>query len=741
MSNSESTDDVLPDQVALLCRLTYTAVAVTVPGAVVTSFAMGPSVSRTGRMFWVGALAAVCGARAYASYGYLRRPRRVDETKRWLWLLLGLTAIAGFTWSFAGTALLPVSQPDRETLTAQCLMAVLAIGFTSLSSVPGAYAAFAVPLILPAAVWRTYLRDWPPGLLGSLYTVFLAIMLVGSARAARATREQLRLLRENRRLADQLREERDATVAVNKQLQLASEAKSRFLGHVSHELRTPLTVILGYSDLLLRDERERQRPESFERIRSAGKSLLELVNELLDVASIEANRFTLRESDFSLADLLSEVSAELSGHPEAGRVEITHALAPDLPARVRADRGRLHQVLLNLGVNALKFTAHGRVAMSLRRATAGDGELRLRGEVADTGPGIPVEAQARIFEPFTQLDDGTTRRSGGAGLGLAISRSIIERMSGRIGVHSIPGSGSTFWFELPMRPAPAVVVEECRSVKPPPVAFTGSVLVAEDVAATRDLLARFLRDAGCAPVVEVVSGPELLSAAGKARYDLMLVDWQMPELDGLEAIHAIRAEERAENRPRTPIVVVTASAMAGDRARCLDAGADAVIDKPLDLDELATSLARWLARARHRATPEGNVLSVVSRERAALVADDHPGNRRLLCRLLENEGFARVDGVGDGLEAAAAWERGMYDLLLLDWKMPVLDGLDALKRIRTLEQKLGRPRTPVVIVTGRIAESERAACLAAGADECIAKPYVPEELLAAADRAMRPVRH
>jgi two-component system, sensor histidine kinase and response regulator len=728
-------DEILPDQVALMCRLLYFPAAATVPAATVVTLAMGPSVGVAARAAWVAALGALAVVRVLAVRAYLGRPRSPEEAQRWLWLLLGLTALAGCVWSFGGTLLLPVYQPVRESLTAMCLIAALAAGFSALSPVSSAYAALAVPFVLPMAAWQIQTGYLPRQILGVVYLIFLLVMVGAAERAARATREQLRLARENAELAARLGNERDALDRVNAQLRLASEAKSRFLGLVSHELRTPLTVILGYSDLLLRDEPERRRAEALGRIRNAGGALLAIINDLLDVAGTEAGRLALREADFSPAELLGEVVAALRSHPEARDLEVTHALDDDLPARLRADHERLRQVLLNLGVNALRFTPRGRVALSMRRA-GGDGrELTLRVEVADTGIGIAREAQSRLFQPFSQIDDPAGRRSGGVGLGLAISRAIVERMGGRIGVDSEPGAGSTFWFETPAQsaePVPPAVRLDARV----PEAFAGAVLIAEDLADTREFLARFLREAGCTPVVEAATGRELLAAARAQRFDLMLVDWRMPELDGLAAIAEVRVAERAAGQARTPVVVVTASALPEDRARCLAAGADAVVEKPVDLDRLAAVLRRWLRAPAHGAAAAPRAGRA---RRAVLVADDHTGNRQLLKEMLEAEGFARVEAVATGLEAVAAWEQGIYDVLLLDWQMPGLDGLGALRRIRALESELGRPRTAVVIVTGRLGDAERAACIAAGADGWVAKPYSPDELLGAAERAVQSV--
>jgi two-component system sensor histidine kinase/response regulator len=727
-------DEILPDQLALMCRLLYFPATATVPAATVVTLAMGPTVSLPGRIAWVAALGVLAVVRLLCGRAYLGRARSAAEARRWLWLMLVLTAVVGTVWSLGGTVLLPAGQPVRESLTAMSLIAALAAGFSALSPVSGAYAALAVPFLLPLAAWQILSGDFPRQILGVVYLIFLLVMIGAAARTARTTREQFRLAHENSELAARLGAERDALDRANAELRLASEAKSRFLGHMSHELRTPLTVILGYSDLLLRDEGDRRRAEALQRIKSAGGALLAIVNDVLEVASLDAGALALHPTDFSPAELLDDVVALLRSQPEARDLEISVALGPELPARLHADRERLRQVLLNLGGNALRYTPRGRVALSVRAAPSAAGQLRV--EVTDTGIGIARELQPRLFEPFTPLETLGAPRGAGAGLGLAISRSIVERMGGRIGVVSDAGVGSTFWFEVPFdgaEPAPAPAVRFGARV---PEAFAGAVLIAEDVAETREFLARFLRETGCAPVVEAANGRELLAAARADRFDLMLVDWRMPELDGLAAIAELRAGERAAGLPRTPVVVVTAGALADDRTRCLAAGADAVVDKPVDLDRLAAVLRRWLR------TPTAGVAPVAAASgarRAVLVADDHPGNRQLLREMLEDEGFARVEAVASGLEAVAAWEQGIYDVLLLDWQMPGLDGLGALRRIRALEQELGRPRTAVVIVTGRLSDSERAACFAAGADACVAKPYSPEELLEAAERALQAV--
>ncbi|MFO1427417.1 MAG: ATP-binding protein [Steroidobacteraceae bacterium] len=594
-------DDELPEQVRTMCRLTFLPLAATVPGGMILAWVMGPSADMRSKTLWVGALAATSIVRIIHCHLYLRVQRTVDETLRWLWPMLLLIGLAGFVWSFAATSLLPMGVPLREALTMEVLVGVVAFGFLSLSMVPGAFPIFAGAIMIPAAAWQFSHGEWPRPLAGLLFLLFLLVMTVGSMRVVRLTRSQLRAVRENRELSERLRAERDAAFRMSDQLRTASEAKSRFLSHVSHELRTPLTVILGYSDMLLRDSRERQRPEALEQIRNAGRFLQRIVSDLLDLSSAEAGRLKLDTSDFSVARLLDEIVAELHIHPEARDLRIVRRIEPDVPAWIRSDRGRIHQLFLNLGVNALRFTSAGRVELVLRRVATDGRVVRLRGEVIDTGAGLAREQQARLFQPFTQIGDPATRPAGGVGLGLAICRSIVEQMGGTIGVESAPGQGSTFWFELPVQLAGKEAASG-DTVSRLPVALAGAVLLAEDTAPIRELLARFLREAGCLPVTAVDNGTDLVDAARAGRFDLLLVDRHLPGMDRLEAIQAARAHERAERADRRPIVVVAASVMSDDLTACLDAGADAVVQKPLDMDRLGELLGQWLATAR-RAPP------------------------------------------------------------------------------------------------------------------------------------------
>ncbi|MCK6550853.1 ATP-binding protein [Myxococcota bacterium] len=375
-----------------------------------------------------------------------------------------------------------------------------------------------------------------------------------------------------------------------------ARAKSAFLANMSHEIRTPLNGVLGLADLLRHTGLDVEQQRYAEEISRSGSVLLRLLNEILDLSKIEAGRLELVAVDFELGPLVGEVVRLVEDASGPTHVAVEHHVAPSLPTIVRGDPHRIRQVLTNLVSNALKFTREGGVEVHVDRA---DGDL-VRFEVRDTGIGIPPDVQARLFQPFTQADSSTTRRYGGTGLGLAISARLCALMGGRIGVESTPGHGSVFWFDVPLPGAPHAAPSpsppsEVHVVEHAPLA--ASVLLAEDNAVNRMVARRMLEGLGCRVDV-AVDGREALERASRERYDVVFMDCQMPELDGFDASRRIRA--LAEGRGAVPIVALTANAMSGDRERCLDAGMNDYISKPVAREALQRALETYV---RSPATP------------------------------------------------------------------------------------------------------------------------------------------
>ncbi|MFY9822602.1 MAG: ATP-binding protein [Thermoanaerobaculia bacterium] len=370
----------------------------------------------------------------------------------------------------------------------------------------------------------------------------------------------------------------------------ADQAKGRFLANMSHEIRTPMAGVLGLVDLLLKTELTPTQRGYGELIQTSAGSLLRLIDDVLDFSKIEAGRLSLERMPFNLHATLRETVELLRFRASARRTELALALQPGVPEWVWGDPGRLRQVLTNLVGNAVKFTEGGRVDVEAARLA--DGRLRFR--VADTGIGIPQEMRGRLFTLFSQADSSTSRRFGGSGLGLAISRRIVEQMNGEIGYESKPGEGSVFWFILPFEPTtPPTSVPALPSEKAAtrPDGRRYRILVAEDNAINQLVITHELAALGY-EVMAVNNGMEALEALEKNDFDLVLMDCQMPELDGYEASRRIRASP-GEIR-RIPIVALTAHALKEDLERCLTAGMNDTITKPFREDVLRQKLERWL---------------------------------------------------------------------------------------------------------------------------------------------------
>ena len=375
----------------------------------------------------------------------------------------------------------------------------------------------------------------------------------------------------------------------------AARAKAEFVANVSHEVRTPMTAILGMTDLALETELTAEQREYLTAVRSAADELLALLEDLLDFSALDACRLAVQRVPFSLRESVGDSVRTHEPRAQDRDLALTCEIAPSVPDAVVGDPRRLRQVIEKLVDNAIKFTAQGGVAVRVDAEVAAD-EVLLHCSVADTGIGIPREQQETIFEPFVQGDGSATRRYGGTGLGLAIASDVVQLMGGNIWVESEAGRGSTFHFTVRLAQEPLSPPAPDRRPAPLRGGAGGlHVLLAEDNAVNRKVAVRLLEKRGHT-VVAVEDGRQALRALDGERFDVALMDVQMPEMDGFEATAAVRARERVEGG-HLPIVALTAYAMKGDRERCLEAGMDAYVAKPVNADELFATLERLVPGA------------------------------------------------------------------------------------------------------------------------------------------------
>ncbi len=390
---------------------------------------------------------------------------------------------------------------------------------------------------------------------------------------------------ERRRMEEDLREARIAAEA-------AAKVKSEFLANVSHEIRTPMNGIIGFTQLSLRTELSAEQRDYLEIVDTSAQSLLGIINDILDFSKIEAGKLELENIAFSLRDCVEQTIRMVQAEAQRKQLSLSTDIGDETPDLLTGDPGRLRQVLLNLLSNAVKFTERGSVKMEVSGKGGGDGCVTLKVAVRDTGIGVPLDSQSCLFEPFRQVDGSVTRKYGGTGLGLSISAQLVHLMGGRIWLESQPRKGSTFWFTANFSPAQAA------KLPPPELACAHvsnhaylSILVAEDNPTNRMLASTLLKRSGHS-VTTASNGVEAVNLVDQNRFDLVLMDLQMPEMDGFQALAEIRRREHGRGR-RLPIVAVTAHAMEGERDRCLEAGMDGYLSKPYGPKDLFAVVSRF----------------------------------------------------------------------------------------------------------------------------------------------------
>jgi signal transduction histidine kinase/CheY-like chemotaxis protein len=679
------------------------------------------------KVVWIVSLLTISALRYVLWWTYQRADRREREHPKWRRLFFATAVAAGLGWAFGPVMLMPPAGHVESMLLVLAALSVSAVSMSAMSAQMIAMLCFQASILLPSQLALAATGGDVERLAAAvLFAGMVSLMIVGRASSA-ATRSLIETeLRLSRAVAD--------TSAARERAEAASHAKTRFLANMSHELRTPLNAVIGAAQLLRSGENEPQRQQQLiDAIQHSGTNLLGLIDNILDLSRIEAGKLQIAQQDFHLVDCIDTALATAGLAARAKGLQLACIVDPQLAPWRYGDAAALRQVLLNLLGNAVKFTPSGEIVVRVER---GDHDTAVRLRVRDTGLGIEPQALAQVFEPFRQGDESSRRRFGGSGLGLAIVRQLTQVMGGQVAVSSVPGQGSEFELQLPLPLA--------LQAPPHPDTYPWRVAYVEphraSAQALESLLARMGCDAVCCEDAQALRDwcQGMAAKQGSAWLLLSTDDPQVPALRQLALQYLPPDRVLGMSGSEAP-------AQAGDRT---DAPKWPVrVMKPVMRATLASCFVRS-AQGRGGAMPVLAPDAVpsdpgVTREggKHILVVEDDMLNRTIVRRMLQHAG-CRVSEASDGHRALAILRTQSFDLVLMDWQMPDMDGLEVTRQMRRGAAGDAARQVPIVALTANAFSEDREACLQAGMDDFLSKPVLAASLVAVVERwtAARPAR-
>lgn len=614
LENSKNRDKILREQIRLVEKNAVLSNIVSVVIAILLALVLWDKGPHDLILYWLTYMAAISAVRVVMDF--IRKRQASDELThdvfgRWYLVAILMTAVG---WGISGYLLFP-AEPPQQLVLGFVLAGMASGGVSVMAPILKLYYLYLILVIFPITIRLSMMGDEFTVL--AMTTVFYMFVMgmiglrinksILSSLEVRFHNESLiKFMSQARNESEDLNEELSTEIEQRKRVEkelhnakeiaeAASKTKSEFLANMSHEIRTPMNGILGTLQLLQGSELSGSQKEYVSIAYNSGEALLGILNDILDFSKIEAGKLELEYIPFDIKSLTNELIVLLKQKADERNVELKVELDPEIPAVIKGDSIRIRQILANLLTNAIKFTEKGAVTIKVTVLELAEKSVRLKIEVIDTGIGIPESAQRKLFNSFTQADGSTTRKYGGTGLGLAIVRQLVTMMRGRLGVDSEEGKGSSFWAEIGFEIPDELIVESKQDVSPElNENLEGIILLVEDNPVNQIVAKKMLEKVGLSYEV-ANNGEEAINRLKQPHeFNLVLMDCQMPVMDGYVATQVLREYEEENSLPHLPVIAMTANAMEGDKDKCLSVGMDDYVAKPVNQNALKETISKWL---------------------------------------------------------------------------------------------------------------------------------------------------